>query len=105
MPVATTAVGKAGGEKLGYTIKSVTYINKGHNKKFPKWGKIGVFQVFFVHFRADVGLWVINGGWCVNLRGMGDIGKKNVSKNVEKLAKISINFNKFGKIRLFSKNE
>jgi len=21
---------------LGYTIKSVTYINKGHNKKFPK---------------------------------------------------------------------
>ncbi len=82
MPVATTAVGKAGGEKrdyigcanlaladsklrerlvdfkkaqgkkgieigLGYIIKSVTYINKSHNKKFPKWGKIGIFWVFF----------------------------------------------------------
>jgi len=32
---------------------------------------------------------------------MGDIGKKNASKNVEKLAKIGINFNKFGKIQLF----
>jgi len=28
---------------LGYIIKSVTYINTSHNKKFPKWGKIGIF--------------------------------------------------------------
>ncbi len=101
MPVATTAVGKAGGEKRGYTIKSVTYINKGHNKKFPKWGKIGVFQVFFLSSGANPCFWVKNGDWCVNLRGMGDIGKKKATKNVEKLAKIGINFNKFGKIQLF----
>jgi hypothetical protein len=49
-------------------------------------GEIGFFQVFFVHFRADVGFWAKNGGWCVNLQGMGDIGKKNASKNVGKLA-------------------
>ncbi len=72
------------GDKRGYTIKSVTYINKGHNKKFPKWGKIGVFQVFFVHFREDIGYWVKNGGWCVNLQGLGDMDKKNASKNVKK---------------------
>jgi len=32
---------------------------------------------------------------------MGDIGKKNASKNVKKIAKIGKNFNKFGKIQLF----
>jgi len=35
------------------------------------------------------------------MRGLGDIGKINALKNVEKLAKIGININKFGKIQLF----
>jgi len=45
--------------------------------------------------------WVNNGGWCVKLQSLGDMGKENASKNVEKLAKIGKNFNKFGKIQLF----
>jgi hypothetical protein len=44
-------------------------------------GKIGFF---FAHLCGDVGFWVKNEGWCVNLRGLGGIGKKNASKNVEK---------------------
>jgi regulatory protein YycH of two-component signal transduction system YycFG len=37
---------------LGFSVKPVTYINKSHNKNFPKWGKIGGFQVFFSDFRG-----------------------------------------------------
>ncbi len=48
--------------------------------------EIGVFQVFFVPFFADVGFWVNNGGGYVNLRGVGDMGKIKASKNVKKLA-------------------
>jgi hypothetical protein len=65
------------------------------------WGKFGVFQVFFLTLRANPCFWVKNGGCYVSLRGLGDIGKKNASKNVGKLGKIGINFNKFGKIQLF----
>ena len=50
------------------------------------WWKLWIFQVFLVHFLADVGFWANNGDWRVNLRGVGDIGKKNTSKNEYKLA-------------------
>jgi len=63
--------------------------------------KFGVFQVFFLTFGANPCFWVKNGCWYVNMRDLGDMGKKNASKNVEKIAKIGINFNKFGKIQLF----
>jgi len=42
------------------------------------------FQVFFVPFFADAGFWANNGGWRVNLRGVGDMGKIKASKNAEK---------------------
>jgi len=29
----------------------------------------------------DEGFWAKNGGWYVNLQSLGDIGKKNASKN------------------------
>jgi len=64
-------------------------------------GEIGVFSVFFPFLGANPCFWAKNEGWYVNMRGLGDIGKKNASKNVKKLAKIGINFNKFGKIQLF----
>ncbi len=69
--------------------------------EFLKLGEIRDFSGFFVHLCGDAGFWAKNGGWCVNLRGMGEIDKKNASKNVEKMAKIGKNFNKFGKIQLF----
>jgi hypothetical protein len=50
---------------------------------------------------GDVGFWVKNGGWYVKLQSLGDMGKKNASKNEHKLAKISINSEKFV---FFSKN-
>jgi len=58
---------------------------------FRNWGKLGFFQVFFLISGANPCFWAKNGGWYVNLRGLGDIGKKSASKNVEKLAKIGIN--------------
>ncbi len=63
--------------------------------------KIGVLAEFFSDFRGNPCFWIKNGGRCVNLRGLGDIGKENASKNDEELGKIGINFNKFGKIQLF----
>jgi len=47
-------------------------------------GKFGIFQVFFLISGANPCFWVKNGDQYVNMRGMGDIGKKNASKNVEK---------------------
>ena len=53
-------------------------------KIIENWGKIGIFQVFLVHLCGDVGFWVNNGGWCVNLWSMGNIDKKNTQKNAGK---------------------
>ncbi len=44
-------------------------------------GEIGVFQIYFC---GDVGFWVKNGCWYVNLRILGNMGKKKASKNDEK---------------------
>jgi len=46
--------------------------------------KIGFFSVFFLILGANPCFWVKNGGWYVSLQGLGDIGKKNTSKNVKK---------------------
>ena len=60
------------------------------------------FYRFFLFVSVQMLVFSVkNGAWCVYLRGLGDIGEKNASKNVKKLAKIGINFNKFGKIKLF----
>jgi len=66
--------------------------------EFFKLGEIWGFSGFFLTLGANPCSWVKNRDWCVNLRGLGDIGKKNASKNEVKLGKIGINFNKFGKI-------
>jgi len=74
--------GKKGDRKgLGFAVKSVTYINKSHNKNFPKWGEIGGFQVFFLILGANACFWVKNGGRCVNMRIMGNVGNKKTSIN------------------------
>jgi hypothetical protein len=49
--------------------------------------EIGIFQLFLVHFCGDVGFWVKNGGWCVNLRSLDKEDKKNVQKNGAKMVK------------------
>jgi len=61
------------------------------------WGFLG----FFSDLGANPCLWVKNGGCYVNLRGMGEIDKIEMRKNEQKLAKISINSEKFS---FFSKN-
>ena len=40
-----------------------------------------VFSGFFLILEANPCFWVKNGGRYVNLRGLGDMGKKNASKN------------------------
>ena len=44
------------------------------------------FSVFFLILGANPCFWVNNGGWCVNLRSLGNIGRENASKNEHKLA-------------------
>ena len=54
--------------------------------------KIGFFGGYF---GGDVGFWPKNGGWGVNLRGLGKIGKAETFGNVRKRLKI---FENLGKI-------
>jgi len=56
-----------------------TYVSTFNFSDF--WGKFGVFQVFFLILGANPCFWVKNGGWCVSLRGMGNIGNKKTSIN------------------------
>jgi len=55
-------------------------INKVKRLIFLKWGEIGVFQFFLVHFLADVGFRANSGGWRVGLQKMGKLGKIKTSK-------------------------
>jgi len=56
------------------------------NGIFKIGGNLGGFQVFFLILEVNPCFWVKNGGRHVNLRGMGNIDKKNASKNDEKRA-------------------
>jgi hypothetical protein len=58
------------------------------------WGEIGVFSRFF---RGDVCFWAKNGGWWVNLQGLGKTGKKKTFKNVQKRSKTFKNVQKRSK--------
>ena len=62
------------------------------------------FSGFFLTSAANPRFYVRNGGWCVNLRGLGDMDKIKASKNVvkrgkneQKLAEIHKNARFFGK--------
>ncbi len=47
--------------------------------------KIGDFSGFFLILGANHCSWVKNWDWYVNLQGLGEIDKKNASKNAVKL--------------------
>ena len=53
--------------------------------EFLKLGEIWGFSGFFLILGTNPCFWVINGGWYVNTRGMGKVGKKKASKNEHKL--------------------
>ena len=68
-------------------LRPMDYESEPHPVPCQKLVKIGDFlgfSGFFLILGANPCFWVINGGWCVKLQGLGDIGKINASKNVEK---------------------
>jgi hypothetical protein len=50
-------------------------------QKLVKIGDFLGFSGFFLILETNPCFWVNNGGWCVNLQGLGDMGKNNASKN------------------------
>ena len=55
---------------------------------------------------GDVGFWVKNGAWQVNLQGLGKIGKAKTFKNVRKRLKTCVKRSKiFKNVRVLNENE